>query len=489
MLLEFEGVGKSFPGARALDDVSFTVRACEVHALLGENGAGKSTLLKILAGAQPADSGTIRLDGVRLDPHDTPRRRQKLGIVTIYQEFNLANNLSVAENMFMGREPLRAGLVDWARMRAGAEEILSKLGGGVSPNTTVRDLSVADQQLVEIARALTLDARLIVMDEPTAALSVREVDRLHRVIEDLKRSGVAVIYVTHRLDEVKDICDRYTVLRDGRVVAQGQVQQAQVGDFVRAMVGRDLSAPPPRTGRRGEIVLEAHFGGRDVSLYAGEIVGMAGLVGAGRTEFARAIFGAAASDGELVLNAKRRAPFASPAEAVRHGVVMAPEDRKAQGCFLSHSLLWNLTLPSLARLARLGFIDGAAERVLANGLVARLNIRAASTATLMGSLSGGHQQKAMFARSAALNPRVFIVDEPTRGVDVGAKAEVHQIMFDLAAAGIAILAISSDLPELMQISDRIVVMHAGAVVGEAPLGAGEEELMLMMTGQAQRQSA
>lgn len=346
-LLSVESVGKSFPGVRALDDVSFEVRAGEVHALLGENGAGKSTLLKILSGAHPADAGIIRFGQAPLDPRDSPRGRQALGIVTIYQEFNLAPNLSVAENLYLGRERMRGGWIDWKGMRTDAQAVLAKLGGGVAADAIVRNLSVAEQQLVEIARALTLEARLIIMDEPTAALSAREVRRLHEIIAGLKQDGVGVVYVTHRLDEVKAICDRYTVLRDGRVAGGGDVHRAEISDFVRAMVGRDLAPPPARVRKRGETVLETHLDGQALTLHAGEIVGMAGLVGAGRTAFARAICGAERTAGAAVVRDGRMRTFASPTEAVRSGIVMVPEDRKAQGCFLTHPLLWNSACPAL----------------------------------------------------------------------------------------------------------------------------------------------
>ena len=502
-LLDIADITKRFPGVVALDGAHLSVEAGQVHALLGENGAGKSTLLKILAGAQACDSGQVRFDGVALSAHDTPVSRQNAGIVTIYQEFNLQPFLTVAENMYLGREPVRFGLIDWRRVRADARSVLESLGLDLDPDTEVRRLSIADQQMVEIARAMTLQARLIVMDEPTAALSGREVDILHRIIGTLKARGIAVIYVTHRLKEVKTICDAYTVLRDGRFVATGKVSDIEIDGMVRLMVGRDVEFLR-RPGHRppGEVVLrldrvtrrrgshEARGTSlRDIgfAVRAGEILGLAGLVGAGRTELARLIFGVDAMDSGTVTLDGQVVRVGSPCDALKAGIALVPEDRKQQGCFLSHSIRHNLSLPSLKRLSRWGaFVDETAERALVEDYRQRLNIKMANDGVAIGTLSGGNQQKVLLARCMALSPRVLIVDEPTRGIDVGAKADVHQVLFDLAAAGVAVIVISSELPEVMAVSDRIAVFREGRITGVLDNdGVDEETLMgLMTTGQA-----
>lgn len=502
-LLEITGITKRFPGVVALDGAQLNVGAGEVHALLGENGAGKSTLLKTLAGAQAADSGSLTFDGVKLSPSDTPVQRQRAGIVTIYQEFNLQPFLTVAENLYLGREPLRLGLIDHARMRRDAEGVLQGLGLDLDPDLEVSRLNVADQQMVEIARAMTLQARLIVMDEPTAALSPREVDILHRIIAELKSRGVAVIYVTHRLKEVKTICDGYTVLRDGKFVATGRVADIEIDGMVRLMVGRDvefLKRPPH--GSAGEVVLKVEGVSRkrgrheargtslhDVSfeVRSGEIVGLAGLVGAGRTDLVRVLFGADAMDSGTVTLDGKRLNLDGPCDALKAGIALVPEDRKQQGCFLTHSIRHNLSLPSLKRLSRWGiFVDEAAEQRLVEDFRARLNIKMANDGVAISTLSGGNQQKVLLARCMALSPKVLIVDEPTRGVDVGAKADVHQVLFDMASAGIAVIVVSSELPEVMAVSDRIIVFREGRIAGTIDgFAADEETLMgLMATGRA-----
>jgi inositol transport system ATP-binding protein len=497
-LLAVSKLHKRYPGVHALNDVQIAVGRGEVHALLGENGAGKSTLLKVLSGATRPDAGEMVLDGKPLDHRDTPHRRQQLGIVTIYQEFNLVPTMTVAENLFLGREPSRGGLVDWRKLKVDAKAVLSRIGLPIDPDMQVSQLSVASQQMVEIARALTLDARVIIMDEPTAALSNREVEGLHKVIRDLKASGVSIIYVTHRLAEVKQVCDRYSVLRDGKFVTSGDVASAAISDFVSAMVGRDIQQAR-RSGRslgapvlRVEQVSKPRPGSSDLkglslSVRAGEIVGLAGLVGAGRTELARLMFGAdRGGEGVLWLDTARAALFNSPREAMNAGMAMLPEDRKAHGCFMPHSVRWNLSLPSLGGISAAGiWINERSEKALVDDFVKRLRIRTPSDAALISSLSGGNQQKVLLARCMALKPRVLIIDEPTRGVDIGAKAEVHQILFDLAASGVAVIVISSDLPELLELADRISVLHEGASVGELPRAdATEQRLMTMMMGQA-----
>lgn len=497
-LLQARGIRKSFPGVKALDDVQLHVARGEVHALLGENGAGKSTLLKILAGAQPADAGTIEFDGAMLCPSDSPMQRQQKGIVTIYQEFNLLPGLTVAENMYIGREPLRHGLIDWSKLYADAEHVIQDLKIDLDPRAEVRSLSVARQQMVEIAKAMTYQAKLIIMDEPTAALSGREVEQLLDIIRNLRSRAIAIIYVSHKLNEVKTICDRYSVFRDGQYVCTGSVADVEVHDLVRQMVGRDVVGIKRRSPDHiGEVVLKVEGVTRlkavsgtsptplvdmSVQVRAGEIVGFAGLVGAGRTEMARVIFGADPCDRGTVRLMNHQLTLRSPKDGIDAGIVLVPEDRKQQGCFLMHSIRQNMTLPSLSRLRKMRwFIDEAAETRMIEEYRRKLSIKMSSDQVTMGSLSGGNQQKVLLARCMALNPKVLIVDEPTRGIDVGAKAEVHQVLFDMAAQGVAVIVISSELAEVMAVSDRIVTFKNGAITGSV-LGseATEEKLMRLM---------
>ncbi|MEG0921528.1 MAG: sugar ABC transporter ATP-binding protein [Comamonas sp.] len=503
-LLKVRGIRKSFPGVKALDGVQLDVAAGEVHALLGENGAGKSTLLKILAGAQPADEGSIEFEGQSLSSTDTPVQRQKSGIVTIYQEFNLLPGLSVAENMYIGREPLRHGFIHWSKLYDDAERVIKDLKIDLNPKAEVRSLSVAKQQMVEIAKAMTVQAKLIVMDEPTAALSGREVDQLLGIISDLRSRGIGIIYVSHKLNEVKTICDRYTVFRDGRYVTSGVIADVTVNDLVRQMVGRDVVGIKRESPDViGEVVLKVEGVTRlkavagtsatslcDMSVHvrAGEIVGFAGLVGAGRTEMARVIFGADPCDSGTVRLSDQQVILRSPRDGIDAGIVLVPEDRKQQGCFLTHSIRQNMTLPSLGRLSKMRwFVDEEAETRMIEEYRKKLSIKMSSDKVMIGTLSGGNQQKVLLARCMALNPRVLIVDEPTRGIDVGAKAEVHQVLFDMAAQGVAVIVISSELPEVMAVSDRIVTFKNGVITGSVPGSeATEEKLMsLMALGVAQ----
>ncbi len=499
LLLDARNVCKDFPGVRALDSVELQVRTGEVHALLGENGAGKSTLLKILSGALRWDRGEAALSGAMLDPSETPRERQRLGLISIYQEFNLLPFMSIAENLYLGREPQRRGIIDWPTMYGNARALLESLGLSVDPRREVRHLSVAHQQMVEIGRAVAQQAKLIVMDEPTAALSGREVEILHAVIRELKARAVSFIYVTHRLDEVKMVCDTFTVLRDGRYVARGEVRPTQISDLVRLMVGRDVEfSKRSRARAPGQTVLAvkgisracessgrhaAALNDLSIEVKSGEILGFAGLVGAGRTELARIIFGADPCDhGLLYINGLEMNPLRSPKEAIRAGIALVPEDRKQQGCFLEQSVSQNLTLPSLKRIARWRiFINATKERQLVEKYRTALRIKMASAAVAVGTLSGGNQQKVLLARCMALQPKVLIVDEPTRGIDVGAKAEVHQLLFDMAQSGIALIIISSEMPEVIALSDRIIVFREGCISGFLDADdATEQNLMELM---------
>lgn len=498
-LLDVRDVHKQFPGVRALDGVELQVRYGEVHALLGENGAGKSTLLKILSGALRADRGEVTLGGVMLDPRDTPRERQRLGLITIYQEFNLLPFMSIAENLYLGREPNRFGIIDWATMHGNSRSLLASLGLSIDPAREVRHLSVAHQQMIEIGRAVAQKAKLIVMDEPTAALSAREVDILHEVIRDLRNSGVSFVYVTHRLEEVKVICDSFTILRDGRYVSRGDVKNVEIRDLVHLMVGREVEfAKLSRLAPREETVLAVKGVSRandskgrhamalqdlSIQVRAGEILGFAGLVGAGRTELARIVFGADRCDrGVIYLNGLQVSPLRSPKDAIRAGFALVPEDRKQQGCFLEQSITQNLTLPSLKRIGcwRI-FVNATKERQLVEKYKKALRIKMGSSSAAIATLSGGNQQKVLLARCMALAPKVLIVDEPTRGIDVGAKGEVHQLLSDMAESGIALIVISSEMPEVLALCDRIVVFREGCISGvlEAQQ-ATEDKLMDLM---------
>ncbi|MGL4858814.1 MAG: sugar ABC transporter ATP-binding protein [Enterobacteriaceae bacterium] len=501
-LLQVRGLSKQFSGIVALDNVHLSVRRGEVHALLGENGAGKSTLLKALSGAQPQDQGEIDFDGERLSVTDSPMKRHQQGIVTIYQEFNLLPNMTVAENLFLGREMEKGGLfVDKKGVEKEAQTILDYLRQPFSATAQGSRLSVAQQQMVEIARALTLNAKLIIMDEPSAALSDHEVETLHQVVREVCQRGVAVIYVTHRLHEVFQLCDRFTVLQDGRFTGEGQVRDVKVEQIIQMMVGRNvlfqrrdqsLTQHQHRPVRlevkdlsRRKSPLDPHgisLKGINFKIHEGEILGIAGLVGAGRTELARCLFGADQfSEGEVWLDGERYQP-ASPQRAFAQGVALVPEDRKKDGLILKLSIRNNMTLPKLGDLRHWwGFINNSKENALIDHYRQALKIKMNNSDQEVRKLSGGNQQKVILARCMALHPRVLIIDEPTRGIDIGAKSEVHQVLFDMAAQGVAVLVISSDLPEIMAISDRIITLCEGKVTGALHGDeATEEKLMTMM---------
>jgi inositol transport system ATP-binding protein len=498
-LLRMTGISKSFPGVRALDAVDFEVGAAEIHAFLGENGAGKSTLLKILSGAQAPDAGTIEFGGQQVT-FANPHAAQAAGIVTIYQEFTLAPDMTIAENVFIGREPGSRLFVSRAQLEAQTRILSNRIGLDRSPNALVRDLSVAEQQMVEIARALSMKSRLIVMDEPTSALSRTEVEKLFEIIRSLKRDGISTIFVTHRLEEVFEICDRFTVLRDGRHVGTGVVSNTTLDGIIRLMVGRELGLLAPRdtSFATGEVALAVQGLSRrrkssdasaielhDVSfnVQKGEILGIAGLVGAGRTETARAIFGADTIDsGHITVNGET-VKISSPRDAIGHGIGLVPEDRKQQALFLALAIRTNISIAAHDRISAFHvFIDGNKEDALVEDYRKLLNIRMSSGDQIVGNLSGGNQQKIVLARWLALRPKVLIVDEPTRGIDVGAKVEVHNLLFQMAASGIAIIVISSELPEILSLADRIVTMREGRVTGEiSRKAANQEKLMTLMT--------
>ncbi|KAF1370402.1 sugar ABC transporter ATP-binding protein [Yokenella regensburgei] len=501
-LLKVTDLAKSFSGVWALSSAQLTVGEGEIHALLGENGAGKSTLLKALAGAQPQTRGDIWFNGETLPVDDSPVERQNKGIITIYQEFNLLPNMTVAENMFLGREPRKRNLiVDEKAVNQEAKVILDYLQLSVAPTTAVARLSVAQQQMVEIARALTLNAKLIIMDEPSAALSDSEVESLHRVVRELKSRGVSIIYVTHRLHEVFQLCDRFTVFQDGRYTGSGTVAETHVEQLIRLMVGRDVvfdRRPASETHHEDKPVrlkveglcrekppLDPHgIALHDISfqVHAGEVLGIAGLVGAGRTEVARCLFGADGfTRGAFELDGVPYQPR-DPLFALDKGIALVPEDRKKEGAVLGLSIRDNLSLSSLSSLLSWRFfVNTRKEDALIESYRQALQIKMVNSEQEVRKLSGGNQQKVILARCMALNPRVLIVDEPTRGIDVGTKSEVHQVLFDMAKTGVAVIVISSDLPEVMAVSDRIITLSEGRVTGEIHGDdATEEKLMMMM---------
>ena len=492
-ILEAERIDKRFPGVHALDEVSLTLLPGEVHAVVGENGAGKSTLMKILAGAQAPDAGTIRMDDQAVTI-GSPRAAQELGISIIYQELSLVDALSVGENIFLGDLPTRPGgwQVDWPAVWRRSSELLERVGSRVRPQTLVRNLSVAQKQMVEIARALARNVRVLILDEPPSSLTERETEKLFEIVESLRSRGVGIIYISHRLGEVFRIAQTVTVLRDGRVVGTMPVSEASEERLVRMMVGRDLSRlftqarttdQPVRLEVRG---LERRGVLRNVSfsLRGGEVVGLAGLVGAGRTELARCIFGADSHDaGEVVLDGKAVSIHA-PSDAVRLGIALVPEDRKLQALILGMSVRENLSLPVLDRLGSPYVPSRSRERALVSDYIRSLRIRTPHMEQRVAALSGGNQQKVVIAKWLATKPKVLILDEPTRGIDVGAKAEVHALIARLAEEGVAILMISSELPEVLGMSHRVLVMREGRIVADIPREeASEESIMAAATGQ------
>jgi rhamnose transport system ATP-binding protein len=481
-------VGKSFAGINALQDVSFELNAGEVHALVGENGAGKSTLVKILTGASQLDSGTVAINGEPVS-HHTPASAHAAGIAAIYQQPALFPELSVAENIALHLE--NGSLwrrVDWKHRKREARDLLERAGASIDPETPVRELSMPEQQLVEIAKALGTSAGVLILDEPTATLTDREVDRLFRLIRELRQQGKGIVYVSHRLDELFSIADRATVLRDGRVVGTRAMGSLDRQSLIQMMVGREVAALfPKRTIAQGDVILETRklgcraTGIHDVTLQvrAGEIFGIAGLVGSGRTELANILFGLTPGDGKILLRG-RPAIIASPQQAVRLGLGYTPEDRRHFGAILPMSIAANTTLASLPAIASHGFLDFGEERDVSLRLARQLEVKAPSIFTPVANLSGGNQQKVVLARWLATKPAVMILDEPTQGVDVSAKAEIHGLIGELAAAGTAIILISSELPEILGMSDRIAVMRSGTIVATLPRAEATPEKLLAL---------
>jgi len=486
-LLEMRGIDKSFPGVHALKGVDLELEAGEVLALLGENGAGKSTLIKVLGGAHRPDAGTVRVEGGEADL-GSPLAALRTGVGVIYQEFNLVRDLTVRENLFLGQErcgPL--GWVDAVREAERARRVFDRMGVELDPELGCRDLTVAQQQLVEIAKALSLNARILVMDEPTAALTQQEVDRLVALIADLKADGIGIIYISHRLEEVAAVADRVTVLRDGENVGGGPAKEFGRDRLIELMVGRSLEEEFP--GRRVELGderlrVEGLARGRAVrevsfSVRAGEVLGVAGLVGAGRTEMARLVFGADQADAGVIRVDGGEVSIRSPRDAIGRRICLLTEDRKGQGLVLVHSVRENFGLPNLAAFERGIWLDQERERAALETFVGRLRIRIAYPDQPVGQLSGGNQQKVVLAKWLQRNADILVFDEPTRGIDVGAKYEIYLLINQLAADGKAVVLISSELPEVLGMSDRILVMHGGRVRGvfEDPEKASQEDLM------------
>ncbi|MGC0150907.1 sugar ABC transporter ATP-binding protein [Chromobacterium vaccinii] len=493
MQVTMRGIDKAFGPVKVLQNVEFTLRGGEIHALMGENGAGKSTLMKILSGVHRADAGEVLLDGRRLDLRDTAAA-EAAGIAIIHQELNLIPQLSVMENLFLGREPSRFGVIDFAAMRSRARAQLAALGAdGIDPDAEAGSLSIGQQQMVEIAKALALDARVLIMDEPTAALTEREIDRLFDLMAGLKAGGVAIVYVSHRMEEIFRVCDRISVLRDGCFVGERDVAATDFDEVVRMMVGREIGERyPKRQAAPGAVRLTVEnlsdgdmIEGITFDVRAGEVLGIAGLMGSGRSDILKTLFGAKRRAAGRVALDGEELKVAAPGDAIAAGLGFVPEDRKGRGLVLGMSLRENATLVHLDRYARLGVVRGADEARAVDDLIAQLRIRTRDAELDVKSLSGGNQQKVVFAKWLARPPKVLLLDEPTRGVDVGGKAEIYHIVNQLAAAGAAIVMVSSELPEVLALSDRILVLHEGRQAGVFDAaGCSQETLMAAATGTA-----
>ncbi len=471
-ILECQKINKYFPGIRALDEVDFKIRAGEVHALIGENGAGKSTLVKIITGIHSPDSGVILQDGQPVEFRN-PIASQAAGISAIHQEATMFPELSVTENIYMGHHLTwgASRLLDWKAMKLKTRSLLEKLELEINPETKVKDLSVAQRHMVEIVKALSLEARIVIMDEPTSALSLREEEDLYKIIRQLKADGQAIVFISHKFEDIYEIADYFTVLRDGRYIGEGKVAETAMDTIVQMMVGRSLSQMYPKLSvQTGEIVLDVQglsktgiFKDVSFELRKGEILGFFGLVGAGRSEVMQSIFGMETYDeGTITIN-NRAVRIASPSQAMDHGIAYVPEDRQLQGTILDMNIRENVTLPVVDRLSRYSFLDVQKERELTDEFGGRMEIKASSWEQAVNSLSGGNQQKVVLAKWLATRPEILVMDEPTKGIDVATKARVHEFISQLAEAGLAIILISSELPEILGMADRIVVMHEGKV--------------------------
>jgi ribose transport system ATP-binding protein len=485
ILIEARGITKTFPGVRALDGVDFELRSGETHILLGENGAGKSTLMKILSGAYPPDGGEVFIEGQRVEVFD-PRVAQRLGVSIIYQEFNLIPHMNVAQNIFLGRFPKRYGLIDHQRMHVDAEALLRSLNMRVDTHSTIVDLSPAQQQMVEIAKALSIQSKILIMDEPTSALSERETEQLFATIHQLNAKGIGIVYISHRLQELQEVGDRVSVLRDGQLIGRRAIRDVTVEDLVGMMVGRPVKDMFEREYQpRGSECLRVEnlsSGNRlhDVSLtlHASEIVGLAGLVGAGRTDLARAIYGVDRYDSGRISLFGKAISYPHASDMVERGISLLPEDRKNQGLALILPVAENIVVSSLDRLFPRMVVSKKKEQAIALRYVEQLRIATPSTSRLAQYLSGGNQQKVVLAKWMCTQAKVFIFDEPTRGIDVGAKAEIHALMNELVRQGAAVLMISSELPEIIGMSDRIYVMREGRIVAEIPHDEATQERII-----------
>lgn len=492
--LRMEDISKGFPGVKALQGVTLEVRQGEVHALMGENGAGKSTLMKILTGAYRPDTGRILVRGEQVDIR-SPQDAQALGISMIHQELSLIPHLTVGQNIFLGREPRRgAGLVNWNELYRQAQQLLDRLNLGISAKTEVVELSIAQQQMVEVAKALSLNPQsaenfrpgLIAMDEPTSALTDRETEVLFDVMRSLKAQGVSIIYISHRLNEIFEICDHMTVLRDGQYVGERAIAGMTEDDIVHMMVGRELGdLYPPAGTKRGDIVLETvglkdnlELKGVSMNVRAGEILGIAGLVGAGRTALAETLFGIRPTTAGEIRIGQQPVKLHGPGDAIKYGLGFVPEDRKQQGLFLNMGVRDNLVMSSMEQVSKLGFLNFGAIDKVSSDYVKKMNIRTPTLRQRIRNLSGGNQQKVIIARWLTLHPKVLILDEPTRGIDVGAKAEIHGLMRELAEQGVGVLMISSELPEVLGVSDRVIVMHEGSITGEFSRAEANEDVIM-----------
>jgi ABC-type sugar transport system ATPase subunit len=498
VILEMKGICKQFPGVKALDGVKITLHRGEVHALMGENGAGKSTLMKILCGVYQPDEGTILYKG-KPTVWSSPLEARANGISVIHQELNLSPNLTIGENIFMGTKfpRNRFGLVKWNDIHENAAKILASIGSDLNPRTLVSTLSVAQQQMVEITRALSFQAEVLIMDEPTATLTDKEIDKLFTIIEDLKQKNVSIVYISHRMDEIFRISDRCTVFRDGTWVENMPISKTNPEHLVQLMVGRELKD----LFQRPEISTVQHQGKTpllevkglsdhkivknvDLKVYAGEVLGIAGLVGAGRTELVRAIFGTSEiTSGEILMNGSK-ITVESPIDAIANGIALVPESRKEQGLFLEMSVKENILMAVLAQYRKSGVIQWNEIEQGAKNYIQKLGIKVSSPDQKVVNLSGGNQQKVVLARWLSTSPKVLLLDEPTRGVDVGAKTEIHKIIHELAGSGLGVVVISSELPEILAISDRVLVMHEGKIRAELPRKeATQEKIMYYATGE------
>ena len=485
-ILQLQGVGKRFPGVVALDGIDLDLRAGEVHAVCGENGAGKSTLMKIISGQYRADDGVVLYDGAPVQ-FSSATDAQAAGIAIIHQELNLVPHLSVAENIYLAREPKRGPFVDYRALNRAAQLCLQRIGLNVSPTTLVGALSIAQQQMVEIAKALSLDARVLIMDEPTSSLTESETVQLFRIIKELRSEGVAILYISHRLDEMAEIVDRVTVLRDGRHIATSDFASTSVNEIVARMVGRPLddAYPPRRSTPTDHVLLKVRdlqrtgtFGPVSFELRKGEILGFAGLMGAGRTEVARAIFGAERPDAGSILLGDTPVEINSPREAIRHGIAYLSEDRKKDGLALAMPVAANITLANVAAISSRGFLRFADETAIAERYVRELGIRTPTVAQIARNLSGGNQQKIVIGKWLYRGSCILFFDEPTRGIDVGAKYAIYGLMDRLAADGVGVVLISSELPELLGMTDRIAVFHEGRIATVLETGKTNQEEIL-----------